>query len=513
MQLKLDNRPRGNGAPKDSVQQGSVGIQWLVFAILCVVATVLILTGKASATAVSAAFPGDVVVILLCLDIFTGLVVLTGALDRVALGVTRWTDGRPAQVTWGFGVMMFFVSAILNNLAAVLALAPIMLAVLRTINADRRATTLILGMTLSVCNIGGASTPIGDFPAILLMASGVVGFTDYLFTAFPLFLVTAAIVVASTAYLVSWFWDEGDAKARALTRLALETSQEAQRFASINWRLLTPICAIFAAMIVAWAIVDPKSWPFHLTAIVGTIAACLAAGPARTHTMLQRYDLSTTASLAVVLAVAALATATGWLHDLSRLLSANVKDPFALLLVIMGVTMLVAGLAQAGPAAAAMLPIVTELANGPLKAYGAPWVYTAFAAAICAGSSLFLWSATSGLLLRDQASKAGRIWDIADYLPYGIAFATIQILIAFAWLTIAMVPDTGRLALFLAVILFVGAMLGFFAGQIIRSAGRLGPEPTAKLDRIGRVSLFINIASALMTLASLILSVIALRPM
>jgi len=47
-------------------------------------------------------------------------------------------------------------------------------------------------MLLAVGNCAGAATPVGDFPALLIMAAGVTTFGTYLALAFPLFLLTAA---------------------------------------------------------------------------------------------------------------------------------------------------------------------------------------------------------------------------------------------------------------------------------------------------------------------------------
>ena len=104
---------------------------------------------------------------------------------------------------------------------------------------------------------------------------------------------------------------------------------------------------------------------------------------------------------------------------------------------IMIITSMVAGVFSAGPAAAAMMPVIVELCNGPLSAQS-DWIAVAYAAAICAGSSLFMWSATAGFILSGKVNSArlseenglSVSWGAGNYLKYGIVNYAIQLSIA-----------------------------------------------------------------------------------
>lgn len=89
---------------------------------------------------------------------------------------------------------------------------------------------------------------------------------------------------------------------------------------------------------------------------------------------------------------------TGILNLLANLLQQRIADPKLLVMAIMVITSLVAGIFSAGPAAAAMMPVIVELCHGPLS-FQSDWIAVAYAASICAGSSLFMWSATAGFIL------------------------------------------------------------------------------------------------------------------
>lgn len=106
-------------------------------------------------------------------------------------------------------------------------------------------------------------------------------------------------------------------------------------------------------------------------------------------------------------------------------------------MAIMVITSLVAGVFSAGPAAAAMMPVIVEICKGSLEAQ-ADWIAVAYAAAICAGSSLFMWSATAGFILSGKVNSAEIkeeggtkiCWGVGQYLKYGFVNFVIQLVIA-----------------------------------------------------------------------------------
>ena len=102
------------------------------------------------------------------------------------------------------------------------------------------------------------------------------------------------------------------------------------------------------------------------------------------------------------------------------------------------ITSLVSGLFGAGPAASAMMPVIINLCSTTFISQS-DWVAIAYAASICAGSSLFMWSATAGFILskeiniaslKDNDSTKSLTWNIVDYFKYGIQNYFIQILLA-----------------------------------------------------------------------------------
>ena len=84
-----------------------------------------------------------------------------------------------------------------------------------------------------------------------------------------------------------------------------------------------------------------------------------------------------------------------------------------------------------------MMPVVIYLCNTTFQKQS-DWVAIAYAASICAGSSMFMWSATAGFILSKNVnnnnltdSKNKKLtWNIYNYLKYGIQNYIIQMLLS-----------------------------------------------------------------------------------
>jgi hypothetical protein len=79
-----------------------------------------------------------------------------------------------------------------------------------------------------------------------------------------------------------------------------------------------------------------------------------------------------------------------------------ISDPEMLLIAVMIITSLVAGDVSA---AVAMMPVIVNLCSTSLSAQS-HLVTVVYATSICAGSFLFMWSATAGLILSNKVEQA-----------------------------------------------------------------------------------------------------------
>ena len=337
-----------------------------------------------------------------------------------------------------FGGMMFLISSCLNNITAVMMILPIVFVLLKTLEVDRKYVCLFFAAILALSNTGGAASPVGDFPAIVIMTSGITTFLSYLTHAFPLFAVTSAVLIAVWGLRVKKEKDDG-----ALRKLAVSNPKSQYRNITIRFDVLRWLGAVFVTMFLAWSFVPQSVVPPEIIAVLGyglAMVICSLKG----LRVRQNIDMKSVLTIASFLFFAQVVSQTGLLNLLAQYLQNNISDPKLLVMVIMVITSLVSGIFSAGPAAAAMMPVITEICKGTLHSQS-DWIAVAYAAAICAGSSLFMWSATAGFILSGKVNNAGLedvgkkvSWGVAQYLKYGFVNYAIQMAIALAVIAIVL---------------------------------------------------------------------------
>lgn len=263
------------------------------------------------------------------------------------------------------------------------------------------------------------------------MSSNITDFLSYLTHAFPLFVLTSAVLILVWGMSVKKECNDGSLRKLAILNLKSQYKHNTIRFDVLKW-----LAVVFVGMFLAWSFVPQNIIPPEIIAVLGYAAVMLICG-SKGIKVEQNVDMKSVLTIASFLFFAEIISQTGILVMLAAYLQNNIANPKLLVMAIMLITSLVAGIFSAGPAAAAMLPIVVELCHGSLNAQS-DWIAVAYAAAICAGSSLFMWSATAGFVISGKVNAAGieedngaKIpWGVGQYMKYGLLNYTIQLGIA-----------------------------------------------------------------------------------
>lgn len=403
----------------------------MLIALMFVLGTVLALSRSIPLKNVMQNYSYDVLVILIVMELFTNLIAETGIMQLIAIKIAELSKGRKRLCLMMFGGMMFLISSCLNNITAVMMILPIVFVLLKTLEVDKKYVCVFFATILALSNTGGAASPVGDFPAIVIMTSGITTFLSYLTHAFPLFALTSIILITVWGLCVKKENDDGAIRKLAVSNLKSQHKNIGIRFDVLKW-----LGFVFVGMFLAWSIIPQNIMPPEVIAILGYGIAMLICS-LKGLKIEQQMDLKSVLTIASFLFFAEVVSQTGILHVVAAYLQANITNPKLLVMAIMIITSVVAGIFSAGPAAAAMMPIIVQLCNGPLSAQS-DWIAVAYAASICAGSSLFMWSATAGFILSGKVNTAGiedtdgntTGWGIVKYLKYGLVNYTIQISIA-----------------------------------------------------------------------------------
>lgn len=403
----------------------------LLIAAMFVCGTVLAVVCHIPVQNVMESYSYDVLAILVIMELFTNLIAETGVMQILAIQITELAKGQKRLCLILFGGMMFLISSCLNNITAVMMVLPIIFVLLKALEVDRRYVCIFFASTLALSNTGGAASPVGDFPAIIIMTSGITTFLSYLTHAFPLFTVTSLVLATVWGLQIRREKDDGAIRWLAIANLKSQYKNIEVRYDVLRW-----LAIVFVGMFLAWSFVPQDVLPPEIVAVLGYGLAMIICSVKKLKVE-QKMNLTSLLTIASFLFFAAVISQTGVLELLAAFLQKNICDPKLLVIALMLITSAVAGIFSAGPAAAAMMPIIIELCNGPLSAR-ADWIAVSYAAAICAGSSMFMWSATAGFILSGKVNEAslaeegGRSisWGIGQYLKYGMVNYIIQISIA-----------------------------------------------------------------------------------
>lgn len=405
----------------------------ILIAVMFIAGSILSLCFDIPVKSVMGSYSYDVLVILIVMELFTNLIAETGIMQLLAIKIAELSKGQKRLCLMMFGGMMFLISSCLNNITAVMMILPVVFVLLKTLEVDRKYVCVFFATILALSNTGGAASPVGDFPAIVIMTSGITSFISYLTHAFPLFALTSIVLITVWGMRVKKEQDDG-----AVRSLAVSNLKSQYKNIEIRFDVLRLLAVVFVGMFLAWSFVPQNVIPPEVIAILGYAVAMVICSIKRIK-VAQMMDLKSVLMIASFLFFAQVISQTGLLNLVAACLQSNIHNPKLLVMAIMIITSIVAGVFSAGPAAAAMMPVIVEICKGPLGAQS-DWIAVAYAAAICAGSSLFMWSATAGFILSGKVNSAeieeegGKkvSWGVGQYLKYGFVNYAIQLSIALA---------------------------------------------------------------------------------
>lgn len=396
-------------------------------ALSCLVTALL---GVATTGAVFASVPWDVLTILISLGLFSELLVETRIFGLLALHSTQASRASPQRVALLFAVGMYFVSGLVNNLTAILFVLPALLILFKLLGVDQRYVSWTLGTILVACNLGGAATPIGDFPAILLLGRGKMTFDAYLRAAAPPTAVALVVLLFVVAVVIRP--TRNMPRDPLAARLSLSVMAALYRNVRVDRGLLWPALGVLVVMLLSWALLPARYGVGpELVAWIGAGAALLLRPSIGERLIRRRVDIEAALFLLALFVMVGAVSKSGLFAALARTLLDLPLPAIGQLVVFLLLGGILTGLFSAGPSMAALLEVAESLARSlPPSA-----VYVGLALSVCAGSSLFLTAATSGPMmqalteratLRDAEGTELR-FGFFEFVPTGLlAFSIIQ---------------------------------------------------------------------------------------
>lgn len=391
--------------------------------------------GVATVAQLFADVPWDVLLILVALGLYAEQLAQSRLFGLASVGVTRVAGAKPVALTVLFAFGTYLVSGVVNNITALLVVLPVLLSVFALIGVTARYIKWTLGLLLVACNLGGAATPIGDFPAVLLLGRGTLSFRDYLAGAVLPTIVAVWLLIGLVVLLVR---PARDVTSTPLTRrLTLATLGQLYRGVRLDWRALGPAALAMVSMLFGW-LFAPASWGLspELVCWVGAGIALLSRPRAAEKLLRTKVDVEAALFLLALFLMVAAVRRTGLFTEAALSLTRLPLPPLGQVVVFLVVAAVSTGLFSAGPSMAALLEVADVLS----KQHPAEPIYIGLALSVCAGSSLFLTAATSGPLTQSLVERS-KLKDLqgqrirfgfTEFLPVGLLGFTVILVVNIA---------------------------------------------------------------------------------
>ncbi len=369
----------------------------------------------------------EVIFLLLGMMIVIGVIEGTGIFQWLAYRAYRLSSGRG----WLLAVLLMLVTAgvssLLDNVIAMLLIAPITLQIALALDIDPRA--LLIPEVLA-SNTGGVATLVGTPTNILIGSYAGLSFNDFLTYLTPGVLMA---LVALMAYALVWYRREYR-RSRERLSPALLARLEA------NARITDPIKLrkagiVFSGLLLLFIFGEALHLTPAVSAIVGAVVMLIWVHP-DIEQMMTVVDWTTLMFFIGLFMMVGVVQEVGLIALVAGALGGVVGDSVVIgVLVVALAATIGSGLVENIPFAAAMLPVVRHLSR-LLPASQSPVLYYALAIGAGMGGSSTLIGASPNLVTAGIARNAGYSIRFGAFLRVGLPATLITVALSVLWLLI-----------------------------------------------------------------------------
>jgi Na+/H+ antiporter NhaD/arsenite permease-like protein len=369
------------------------------------------------------------------LMIMTSIAQRSGVFQYGAIRCAQIARAHPAMLLLLLQLVTCLVSALLNNVATVLLMAPVTLAIARELKIPPYS---FLFAEVLASNIGGSATLIGDPPNIMIGSQAGLRFNDFLVNVAP----ASAAVFAAQVLMTHLVWGR-KTQATAENRLRVMTMDAGA--AIVDQPLLTQSVAVLV-LVVGALIFGAKLGLEPATIAMGGAAILMLLDNWRHHRHDQIDKVTRTFTeiewitifffLGLFIVVHAV-TVSGLMQILADKLIAATGDNLARAgYIILWGAALVSAIIDNIPLVATLIPVIK--ASG--AAYGGPEhiepLWWCLSLGACLGGNGTLVGASANLTVASIAERNGVAFGFVRYTFYALPMTIVAILICqvYVWL-------------------------------------------------------------------------------
>jgi Na+/H+ antiporter NhaD/arsenite permease-like protein len=325
-------------------------------------------------------------------------------------------------------MMTGIISAFVENVATVLVMAPIALALCKKLEMD--PSYFMVGLAV-MANLQGTATLVGDPPSMIFADHAGYGFNDFFFFdgKLSIFFMVQAGMIAGALFFYAYFAAKGGKK------IVVEQEKILTMVPSIL--LILMILGLAAASFIYQGLSLASGLLVMILGCAGLVWYRLIRRESgeKVWGLVKSLDWDTALFLIGIFVVVGAVSDVGLLDDFSAFLSGMVgENVFAGFVIILGVSTLISGFVDNVPYIIVMLPVASEMAvDLSLK----PELYM-FALLIgsCLGGNLTPFGASANVVSVGILKKQGTLLSFGQWLKIGVPFTLLTVTTAAAtiWL-------------------------------------------------------------------------------
>ncbi|KAF3362858.1 putative arsenical pump membrane protein [Chlamydiales bacterium STE3] len=357
------------------------------------------------------------------LGLFVGTLILAELflLSRVPAFLAEWLVDHSSTVRMAL-INVFLLASIISmfveNVAVVLLIAPVILAVCDKLNIPPTKPVILLAM---FSNLQGTATLIGDPPSMILGSYMKMSFEDFFFylgRPSIFFVVQAGMV---SALLLS-FW------------LLREHKQTIKMIPVEEVKSWVPTSLLgFLIVILAFG----SSWDRESVWLAGTVAMLLGLigvvwhflGPKwrSTRDLIRTLDWDTTFFLGALFILVGAVRSAGWMDFLAQWTVANVPNElWIIFLFLVGISVLISAFVDNVPYLIAMIPVVQQVAES--TGFSLPFLAFGLLVGACLGGNITPVGASANIVAVSYLNKNGHTISFFAYLRIGLIFTLFAVI-------------------------------------------------------------------------------------
>ena len=360
----------------------------------------------------------NVIFLLIGMMVIASVIGRSGFFLWLAALTVRATRGDPYRLLVALSIVTAVLSAVLDNVTAVVLLAPIAFSV-----AERRGIPplpLLISIVLA-SNIGGTATLIGDPPNIIIGSAFDKDFVAFLLHTGPAALVSLVLYLG----LARWLFRR-ELRAPALS-VAEARALGAFDRSTLDRRLAGRSLAVLGVTLLGFLLARPLGLEAATVALLGASVVLLITR-VDVHKVLGDVEWPTLLFFVGLFVLVGGLVETGVIARMAEAtLGLTGGDPRATAFVVLWLSALLSAVVDNIPYTATMVPLIQELARHGVNIEPSIW---ALALGADFGGNATLVGASANVVVASMSEARGQPISFGQFFKYGLPVALMTMLVA-----------------------------------------------------------------------------------